>query len=442
MSCGTLRLLLLADTHLGLPSTEFFSSFERALLPALRGEVDLVVHGGDVLFRSKVKPGLVLRAFAPLKRVADAGVPVIVVPGNHERSAIPYPLLAAHPGVHILDRPRTVALTARGTTVALSAFPNDRDSIRETFGDLLERTEWRRSSADIRLLVMHQTVEGASVGPVGYTFRSAPDVIPGRAIPAGFAAVLSGHIHRHQVLTADLRGRALASPVFYAGATARTSSAERDEAKGYVTMEIAPDSRGGRVAAWTFHELSPADAAPEDLRGSVTRSRVRVVGLSITIRKRSIAQPRDCLLLGQEQPRVQTSGDRNAFAQPVASKLFRQGVDEGYADPFCDFRKLASDQVVLHGRIGHGRRCHAEVLADQQSGVTEPAALCHDLPPIRERDLDRVEGTRHARVKVSVTAVERDFISRIGVGWRHRRVNRRGLFSSDERPCGARRLES
>ena len=64
---GNLRLLLLADTHLGLPG--FFSRFERALEPAFRGEVDLVVHGGDVFFRSQVKPTLVLRAFEPLKRL-------------------------------------------------------------------------------------------------------------------------------------------------------------------------------------------------------------------------------------------------------------------------------------------------------------------------------------------------------------------------------------
>ena len=261
MPSSNLRLLLLGDTHLGLPSIEHFACVERALLPALRGEVDLVVHGGDILYRSRVKPDLVLRAFAPLKLVADAGVPVVVVPGNHERSAIPFPLLAAHPGVHIVDRPRTIFLTIDGMSVSLSGFPNDRDTIRETFGDLLERTGWQSSSADVRLLVMHQTVEGSSVGPIGFTFRSALDVIPGRAIPAGFAAVLSGHIHRHQVLTRDLRGRALASPVYYAGSTARTSSAERDEAKGYLMMQIEPASRGGRIAAWTFHELSPALAA-------------------------------------------------------------------------------------------------------------------------------------------------------------------------------------
>jgi DNA repair exonuclease SbcCD nuclease subunit len=174
--------------------------------------------------------------------------------------------------VHIFDRPRTFSLDVRGITVSISGFPNERDRIREAFEGLLERTEWRSSSPDVRLFCMHQTIEGATVGPVDYVFRRAPDVIPGRAIPSGFAAVLSGHIHRHQVIATDLRGRSIAAPVFYPGSTARTSGAERYEAKGYVTMEIAPDPRrGGRVASWRLRELSPAAAPfPEHHVGAST----------------------------------------------------------------------------------------------------------------------------------------------------------------------------
>ena len=251
----TIRVLLLADTHLGL-AEEHFTVFERALQPAFRGEVDLVVHGGDVLFRSRVKPGLVWRAFQPLKRVADAGVPVVVVPGNHERSAIPFPLLAAHPGIHILDRPRTIALHIRGVDVAVAGFPCERDEVRDRFAELLGRTDFGTVRSEIRLLCLHQSVEGATVGPAGFVFRARPDVIPGRAIPSGFAAVLAGHIHRHQVLRSDLRGRPLGAPVFYPGATERTSFAERGEAKGYVTLELEPSADGaGSVRRWAFHPL-------------------------------------------------------------------------------------------------------------------------------------------------------------------------------------------
>lgn len=281
---GTIRVLLIADTHLGfdLPQRvtrsardrrgeEFFASYERALEPAIRGEVDLVVHGGDVFFRSRVKPGLVLRAFAPLKRVADRGVPIFVVPGNHERSAIPFPLLAAHPGIHLFDRPRTFSVSFRGVSVAVSGFPCERQGIRDSFAGLLARSEWSSVAAGLRLLVIHQSVEGATVGSAGFTFRGGPDVIPGGAIPSGFAAVLAGHIHRHQVLTRDLAGRPLRAPVFYPGSIARTSSAENCDAKGSLVLELTPDSDGGRAVRWEFRRHEASVVVP--YRGSADESR-------------------------------------------------------------------------------------------------------------------------------------------------------------------------
>ena len=261
VTTGPIRVLHIADTHLGL-GREFFDAYDRALQPAMRGEVDLVVHGGDVLYRSRVKPGLVWRAFEPLKRIADSGVPVIVVPGNHERSAIPYPLLAAHPGVHVFDRPRTISLHIRGVDIGVAGFPNERDRVRERFGDLVERTGWRTVPAALRLLCFHQSVEGATVGPADYVFRANPDVIPGRAIPRGFAAVLAGHIHRHQVLARDLSGRPMAAPVFYPGSTQRTSGAERSETKGFVTLDFEPAADGGgSIRGWRFHPLEEVQAA-------------------------------------------------------------------------------------------------------------------------------------------------------------------------------------
>lgn len=265
----TLRVLLLADTHLGFDhplrpridrrrrGPDFFANTRAALAPALRGEVDLVVHGGDLLFRSKVPAELARLALEPLLEVADAGVPVVLVPGNHERSALPFPLLAAHSHFHVFDQPRTIKLDIAGCRVALAGFPCQRKGIRNSFADLVSATRWQEVGADLRLLCLHQTVEGAVVGPQNYVFRSGPDIIPGRDLPAGFAAVLSGHIHRHQVLTHDLGHRKLASPVFYPGSVERTSAAERDETKRYLIIDFETDRRnGGRVINWGFHELT------------------------------------------------------------------------------------------------------------------------------------------------------------------------------------------
>lgn len=276
-----IRVLLLADTHLGfdLPlrprvkrrrrGLDFFANTRTALEPARRGEVDLVVHGGDLLYRSKVRPELVRMALEPLLEVADRGVPVVLVPGNHERSAIPFPLLAAHSHLHVFDRPGTIEIEVRGARVGLTGFPCERKAVRQRFDRLLTEAGWGPGGHDLDLLCLHQTVEGATVGPSDFVFGSGADIIPGRWIPRGFAAVLAGHIHRHQVLTRDLAGADLAAPVFYPGSVERTSAAERNEAKGFLVVELEGDrSTGGRVADWTFHELPSRPMVDLDIDGT------------------------------------------------------------------------------------------------------------------------------------------------------------------------------
>jgi exonuclease SbcD len=249
---AVVRILFLADTHLGfdLPfrprverrrrGDDFFANLERALQPAYDNQVDAVIHGGDLYYRTRVPAALIERVMAPLVRVAERGVPLFIVPGNHERSRIPQHLWTAHPNLHIFDRPRTYTLALPGATVALAGFPFAR-AVRDSFRALVGQTGYQEVAADLHLLCLHQTIEGAQVGPSDYTFRHGPDVVRGRDIPPGFAAVLAGHIHRAQVLTHDLSRRPLAAPVIYPGSIERTSFAERHEDKGcyLVTLRLS-----------------------------------------------------------------------------------------------------------------------------------------------------------------------------------------------------------
>jgi DNA repair exonuclease SbcCD nuclease subunit len=263
---GNARVLLVADSHLGFdlpvrPRVErrrrghdFLANYARALEPALAGDVDVVIHAGDVFDRSSVVTSLAYQAFEPLRRIADRGVPVVIVPGNHERSRLPHLRFAQHPAVHIFATPRTVGIEARGMRIALSGFPYERRNVRTRFRELLEDTRWSEHDADIRLLCVHHCIEGATVGPADYTFTTAADVIRTREIPEEFAAVLSGHIHRHQVLTTDLRGQALPSPVLYPGSIERTAFAEIGETKGFMILDVGVDAGVPRVR-WEFREL-------------------------------------------------------------------------------------------------------------------------------------------------------------------------------------------
>jgi exonuclease SbcD len=245
-----IRILFLSDTHLGfdLPvrpritrrrrGDDFFRNFEAALQPAFNGEVDLVIHGGDLFFRSRVPHAIVDRTFSTIHSLAESGMHFYLVPGNHERSRIPPHLMSAHANIHIFDRPKTYLHVCNKGTVALAGFPYARN-VGMHFIELLHATRFDRISADHRLLCIHQVVEGAQVGPRNFTFRSGADVIAGSAVPHGFDAVLSGHIHRAQVLERDLDGRRIHAPVIFPGSIERTSFAEKDETKGYIVLEIA-----------------------------------------------------------------------------------------------------------------------------------------------------------------------------------------------------------
>jgi len=283
------RILFLADSHIGLDmplrgasarrrrGPDFLANHAQALEPARRGDVDLVIHGGDVFDRPDVPRDLAWQAYAPLLRAAER-VPVFVVPGNHERSVLPHAHLLAHRNVHVFDRARTYVAEVSGVRIALSGFPFVKE-VRAQFAALVGQTGWRDVDADVRLLCVHHCIEGATVGPSDYTFTANGDVIRTADVPHAFAALLSGHIHRHQVLTRDLRGRALAVPVLYPGSVERTALAEIGETKGYMTLQCDV----GAPMSWAFHPLHArpmlvAEVAAESDAGAFER-RVRDVVL-------------------------------------------------------------------------------------------------------------------------------------------------------------------
>jgi hypothetical protein len=129
--------------------------------------------------------------------------------------------------------------------VAFAGFPYA-GQVRTRFAGLLAAARAGEGEADVRVLCLHHCVEGATCGPGDFTFRAGDDVIRAAELPRDFAVVLSGHIHRHQVL------RPGDGPeVVYAGSVERTSFAEAGETKGVVIIDLSP----GGVAALDFRPL-------------------------------------------------------------------------------------------------------------------------------------------------------------------------------------------
>jgi len=251
-----IKILFFADSHLGfdLPrqprierrrrGEDVFKNYLQIMKFARHKKVDLILHGGDLFHHSKVSPAIIERAYRPLYELACAGIPIYLVPGNHERSRLPEHLYLSHDNIHLFDRPLTFTQKVNEIKLTLSGFPFAR-KVREKFPALLQQTRYKDIEGDCRFLCTHQTFEGARVGPIDYTFREDRENIPPEWVPDDFSAVLSGHIHRAQQLDQSLDGKHLSVPVIYPGSIERTSIAERFEEKSFRMIKL--HSQEGKI---------------------------------------------------------------------------------------------------------------------------------------------------------------------------------------------------
>jgi len=239
------KIIFLADTHLGFdfplrPKKEkrrrgidFFNNFDKVLDYAKKSKADLLIHGGDLFYRTLVPPPIIDMVYERIYNFAQAGIPIVIVPGNHESSRLPTSLFLQHPNIHYFTEPQIFKFNLKGQTFEIAGFPCVRKDVKAKFPGILKTIKARLSIESIKLLCMHQSIEGAKVGPSDYTFRFGKDVIPMKDIPTNYDLILSGHIHRAQILWADSK-----TPVIYPGSIERTAFAEKDEEKGFYEMEF------------------------------------------------------------------------------------------------------------------------------------------------------------------------------------------------------------
>lgn len=245
-----LKIIVTGDTHLGfdLPQKpkvikprrgfDFTRNFEKVIKHTIDNNADLLLHLGDVFNRSKPPQKLVSFTFELFKLVAKEGIPVVIVPGNHERSFMPGSLFDRHDNFDIFSKPETFLFDIKGSKVAIAGFPFFRGNVRKEFSKLVKNTEIEEIKSDYKLLLFHQAIDGARVGVQNYLFKDREDIINPLEIPTGITLALSGHIHRHQILTSNHNDKKLPVPVVYTGSTERTSFVEREETKGFIELEL------------------------------------------------------------------------------------------------------------------------------------------------------------------------------------------------------------
>jgi DNA repair exonuclease SbcCD nuclease subunit len=202
---------------------------EHALAPAMRGEVDLVVHAGDLFDRSK-PPAMAVRRGAELIRDLARRVPVVVMPGNHDRRGLKRYIPHRLPGLHVVDEATRLVVAG----VALAVVPFHRQA------EAWKLAAEQAVAGGVDLLVAHQAFHGARVPGLTFRVGAQGDTIGEQHLPDGVRHVMCGHIHPRQCTRVG--GVAVVQP----GSTERTSMSERDQTKGTVVWEL------GRKVTWRF----------------------------------------------------------------------------------------------------------------------------------------------------------------------------------------------
>lgn len=281
-----IRLLHFADLHVGMenygrldPTTgvnervrDFLARFDEMIDYGLAHEVDLVVFCGDAYKRPD--PGSTYqRAFARrVKRLADAGVPVVLLVGNHDLPAmvqrassvdifrtldVPNVIVGHEEAVHRVE-------TRRGPVqVATVPYPlrqrlMTHDEYRGLSVEQLDAELQRLVTDNIRALAVQldariPAVLAAHLSVSGATYGSERSVMLGRdavvlksaLADAVWDYVALGHIHKHQSLNDDAY-----PPIVYAGSLERIDFGEEGQPKGFCWVELA---RG--ETTWQFVEV-------------------------------------------------------------------------------------------------------------------------------------------------------------------------------------------
>jgi len=86
----------------------------------------------DLFFRSKIPQLIIEKTYNIIRKFADHGIPICIVPGNHEKSKLPNPLFLSHENIYVFDEPEVKQFMLNGMKIEIAGFSFVRD-IHEAF---------------------------------------------------------------------------------------------------------------------------------------------------------------------------------------------------------------------------------------------------------------------------------------------------------------------
>lgn len=254
-----MRLLHFADLHLGVenygrldPATglhsrllDFLRVFDFIIETAISRPVDVVLFCGDAFRSREPSPTLQCLFAERIIRLAEAKIPAVILPGNHDLPPLPgrrsaleiYPILAV-PGVEVITQPRLLRVATASGPLQIACLPAGSKGSESETGtiDLVKSLAAQVEKDCPAVLAGHVAIKGAKVGAeTTLTLVGREVLLPREALlQPEFCYIALGHLHRFQDLNPGKQ-----PPLVYCGSPERVDFSEETEPKGFVIAEIA-----------------------------------------------------------------------------------------------------------------------------------------------------------------------------------------------------------
>jgi exonuclease SbcD len=396
-----IRLLHFADIHIGMenygrldPATgvngrvlDFLHRFDKLIDYGLEHDVDLVIFAGDAYKRRSPNPTY-QRAFAArVKRLVDAGVPIVLLVGNHDLPTmthkattvdifstldVPNVIVGRDERIHLVETKRgpvqiaTVPYPLRQRLLAHDDYRGlSIEELDQALQDIVTKNiqalASRLDPGVPAVLTAHLSVSNATYGSERSVMIGRDAVVLKSALddPA-WDYVALGHVHKHQSLNEGNH-----PPIVYAGSLERIDFGEEDDPKGFCWVELAREE-----TSWEFVEV--------DARRFVT---VRA----------DVRQSDDPLAA------VAQEIDRHDLNGAVVRLILRLRADQEPMLRDYELRALLSDAYTIAGINREVERKARVRLGDQApEGMTDRELLAKYLE-IKEMPAERIESLlKHA----------------------------------------------
>ena len=407
-----MKIMHFADAHLGVetygkvdPETslnsrlvDFRRSLDFAIEKALEAGVHLALFAGDA-YKSRDPNQTQQREFAScIIRLTDAGIPVVMVTGNHDvpnsrarANAIEiYGTLGVR-NVHIMSKPDVLRLDTSAGPIQIAGMPFllrssmlSRDECKSKtiteITDLMvakycEYIDYLARQLDPGIpsvLLGHFWIKNARTSSTQSYFNAAePEVLVSAVANPAFDYVAMGHLHKFQDVNKGSN-----PPVVYAGSIDRTDFGERNEEKGFVLVELEKGSVSYdfiSVPARRFVEIE-VDADVEDPTEKILKAidpddiRDAIVKLLYHIPQDKLALVREAEIREALAPAflvVSITKDVVRDSQAQRNKLLTESMDpikalDMYFDTRDDTRKRKSELM------DYARPIIEELIAEEQ----------------------------------------------------------------------------